>query len=370
MQTAAIIDEYLTRRESFRDLARYVVTELERQLREPDVKIHSVTWRVKSRESLEGKLARPDRVYRRLGDVTDVIGIRIITYFEDSIERVAALLEKLYQVDLERSTDKRKSLASDRFGYQSLHYICRLPANPSSSNLDESLTGVRFEIQLCTVLQHAWAEIEHDLGYKSRALVPERIRRRFSRLAGLLEIADDEFVEIRKSLQKYEVDVATRIEESSSEVPIDLHSLHSFVRTDRVNKLDRALADKLGKQLGDTIFFPDYLAAMLAHLEIGTIETLSGRLEQRETEIVEFVEPYLDFTRAIWELDARDMDALPRGYGILLMGHLEALFTHSLALECIETMTAFFHQLDYPDDEEAARQVAAAFVDRFKGYCG
>ena len=369
MHKAAIIDEYLARRDSFRDLAKHVVAELEEHLQEPDIKIHSVAGRVKSKESLAGKLSRPDRVYKSLDDVTDVVGIRIITYFEDSIERVAGLLEKLYRVDLTHSTDKRKNLASDRFGYQSLHYICRLPPGREITGLDPSLGDVRFEIQLCTVLQHAWAEIEHDLGYKSSALVPERIRRRFSRLAGLLEIADDEFVEIRKALEIYDRDVSKRIEESSSEVPIDLHSLSSFVRTDWVEKIDRALADKLGKQLAEAIFFPDYLAEMLAHLGIDTIETLSSRLEVREAEVVEFIQPYLDFTGAVWDLDARDMATLPRGYGILLMGHLDALYEHKLALECIETMTEFFHRLDYPEDEESARQVAAAFVDRFKGFC-
>ena len=42
-------------------------------------------------------------------------------------------------------------------------------------------------------MQHAWAEIEHDIQYKAVAAVPERIRRRFTALAGLIEIADREF---------------------------------------------------------------------------------------------------------------------------------------------------------------------------------
>ncbi len=48
------------------------------------------------------------------------------------------------------------------------------------------------EIQVRTVLQHAWAEIEHDIQYKSASVIPAEIRRRFMSLAGMLEIADRE----------------------------------------------------------------------------------------------------------------------------------------------------------------------------------
>jgi hypothetical protein len=61
----------------------------------------------------------------------------------------------------------------------------------------------RYEIQARTVLEHAWAEIEHDLGYRSRDAVPDAVRRRLNRLAGLLELADQEFVAIRRELTDY-----------------------------------------------------------------------------------------------------------------------------------------------------------------------
>jgi len=57
---------------------------------------------------------------------------------------------------------------------------------------------MKCEIQVRTILQHAWAEIEHDLVYKSPADIPFRVRRRFASLAGLLEIADREFESLRQ----------------------------------------------------------------------------------------------------------------------------------------------------------------------------
>jgi len=54
-------------------------------------------------------------------------------------------------------------------------------------------SGLVAEIQVRTILQHAWAEIEHDIQYKAISALPTRVRRRFASLAGLIEIADREF---------------------------------------------------------------------------------------------------------------------------------------------------------------------------------
>ncbi|TMR94372.1 GTP pyrophosphokinase [Nonomuraea basaltis] len=100
--------------------------------------------------------------------------------------------------------DKRKALDPDRFGYLSLHYVASLDTRRAELAEYKRFANNGFEIQIRSILQHAWAEIEHDLGYKSRLGVPSTTRRRFSRLAGLLELADAEFVSIRDELRLYE----------------------------------------------------------------------------------------------------------------------------------------------------------------------
>lgn len=61
-------------------------------------------------------------------------------------------------------------------------------------------------------MQHSWAEIEHDLGYKTEVEVPRNIRRSFSKAASLLEVADDIFADIRKCLEEYRITVKHDIE--------------------------------------------------------------------------------------------------------------------------------------------------------------
>ena len=165
------------------------------------LQVHSVTSRVKSKASIRRKLERLDRE-RDINSLTDILGIRIITYFRDEVDAVARLIENEFLIDKERSVDKRAALDPDRFGYLSLHYIAQLNQNRSQLVEYSMYTGVLFEVQIRSILQHAWAEIEHDRGYKSEAEVPKAVRRRFSRLASLLELADDEFLGLRDELAR------------------------------------------------------------------------------------------------------------------------------------------------------------------------
>ena len=165
------------------------------------LQVPNVTSRVKSKASVRRKLERPDRE-GDISSLTDILGIRIITYFRDDFDAAARLIEDEFLIDEERSVDKRAALDPDRFGYLSLHYIAQLNQNRSQLVEYSTYTGVMFEVQIRSILQHAWAEIEHDRGYKSEAEVPKVVRRRFSRLAGLLELADDEFLGLRDELAR------------------------------------------------------------------------------------------------------------------------------------------------------------------------
>ena len=74
----------------------------------------------------------------------------------------------------------------ERFGYQSVHYLVALKEDRTSLSEYLQYKGLIAEIQVRTILQHAWAEIEHDIQYKSSETIPQPIRRRFMQLAGLL----------------------------------------------------------------------------------------------------------------------------------------------------------------------------------------
>ncbi len=178
---------------------------LKKLIKKSEIKYLSVNSRVKEENRLVDKITRPDKNYSKLSDITDISGVRIITYFEEDVDKIGELIEDQFIIDEANSIDKRKLLDHDRFGYLSNHFVIQL--NPERLELDEykAYKNLKTEIQIRSILQHAWAEIEHDLGYTGKDSIPEKVRRSFSRIASLLEIADIEFIRIRNELSEYEI---------------------------------------------------------------------------------------------------------------------------------------------------------------------
>lgn len=333
---------------------------------QPGLKIHSVEMRLKSRESLATKLARPDRDYADLWEVTDLVGLRVITYFEDAVDRVAEVIERRMPVDLSHSIDKRRRREPGAFGYRSLHYVCRLSASSVSESADVLPVGARCEVQVRTVLEHAWAEIEHDLGYKAPAAVPEPVRRRLDRLAGLLELADQEFVAIRRELDEYIGALPRRIEVAADDVALDHLSLAALLDTAEVREVDGAIARELGKELGDAPFYPDYLLKMLAAAGVRSVAAARDGVRARQAAIVAMVEPYFAFASQAWSLSPQRMDHVFRGYALFFLAHALVLDRPALGLDKVERLTRLYRELDYPDDERAAQRVAGSLVAAFR----
>ena len=183
--------------------------------------------RVKTEESLRGKLIRKGDQYSSLSDITDILGGRIITYFSDEVDFIGEKMQQYFDIDWVNSCDKRALIKADTFGYLSVHYICYLKQD---EGYDENLTNKPFEIQIRTVLQHTWAQINHDMGYKSEFGVPRQIVRELSRVAGLLEIADDKFVEVHNYMTQYTSQTREKIANDEADtVLVDIVSLKEFI---------------------------------------------------------------------------------------------------------------------------------------------
>lgn len=231
MKKNNILKEYRDQKQEFMSCEEKIKELLKELLDAEEIKYHTINSRIKEESSLEKKCNLKGDKYNKLEDITDIIGIRVITYYSDDIDKVAKIIEDNFDVDKENSIDKRETLDIDRFGYLSLHYIVKLKEDRLKLQEYRNCNH-KVEIQIRSILQHAWAEIEHDLGYKNDIETPREIRRDFYRLAGLLETADKEFINIRNQIDQYAEEVKIKIKEEE-EVYIDKISLETFANSNR-----------------------------------------------------------------------------------------------------------------------------------------
>ncbi len=245
----AILQEYRDKLPWMEEVARKTYDTLKATLAAAGLLVAALEYRVKSEESLVGKLELKGGKYKSLADITDIIGLRVITFYIDDVDKVASAVERLFDIDWENSVDKRKAHEIDSFGYLSLHYICKIPDS-----------GFRMEIQMRTVLQHAWANMNHDTGYKSGVEVPRRYLRNLSRLAGMLELVDDEFSKIRAELTDYRRRVRALVASGNlDDVPLDGDSFRSFLDLDPFGQLNKRIASVNQAEIHNVPLMP-YLA--------------------------------------------------------------------------------------------------------------
>jgi predicted RNase H-like nuclease/ppGpp synthetase/RelA/SpoT-type nucleotidyltranferase len=190
---AAAVREYAADHARLEQAGRAAVDRVVGILDEAGINYLSVAGRAKSVASFaekasrtrDGRLLYPDP----LRDIGDLLGVRVITFVAGDVEVVASLLAD--QLVVRDDRDLGELTASEgRFGYASRH-------------LQVEIDGREVQVQLRTVLQHAWAEFEHDIRYKG-SVPPEHASefdRRFTLAAGLLELADQEFSAIRDRLR-------------------------------------------------------------------------------------------------------------------------------------------------------------------------
>jgi ppGpp synthetase/RelA/SpoT-type nucleotidyltranferase len=138
-----------------------------------------------------------------VNEITDLAGIRIIALFEKEIHQISDIIKDLFKIDYKRSEDKSDLLDADKMGYKSIHYIAELNEDKIYATELENFAGLKFEIQIRSILQHAWAEIEHDRNYKFKGKLPKHLQRRFYALAGMLEIADREFNTLSEEVETF-----------------------------------------------------------------------------------------------------------------------------------------------------------------------
>ncbi|MFT8597727.1 GTP pyrophosphokinase, partial [Acetobacter orientalis] len=179
----------------YNHLKKSCISIIERLLHINDIEHLNVSGRVKDEKSALEKLER--KKYTDIEkQMTDLCGVRIIVFFESDIKKIIDMIREAFEIDEDNSLDQTSKLGNDKIGYRSVHFVCTLGKRRQDSPEYKGLVNLKFELQIRTVLQHAWAELAHDRTYKFNSGLPSDISRKINLYAGLLEIADLGFNEI------------------------------------------------------------------------------------------------------------------------------------------------------------------------------
>ncbi|MDR0732000.1 MAG: tetratricopeptide repeat protein [Treponema sp.] len=126
--------------------------------------------------------------------ITDLIGLRVVCPFLEDMKEVEKIISGAYEVvELDH---KGAGYSFKEFGYESTHFLVAIPPHVLRERGD---CGCRVaEIQIRTILQDAWAEVEHELVYKAEfSPFDEPMKRKLAALNASLSLADTIFQEIR-----------------------------------------------------------------------------------------------------------------------------------------------------------------------------
>lgn len=222
-----------------------------------------VQARAKAIPSFAGKIRRkgkltPDPV----NEFTDLCGGRLILHTESDVRKAISFLEEHFDIDWLNTDDAGRRLGTSEFGYLSSHYIVSFrrptegregfPCADVPIDIPDQIYEMpnqRSEIQVRTLVQHAWADVGHDIAYKGTFTLPKVWQRKLARVAALLEEADGVFSSLVDGLRDYLRSYGAYM--TDAELRATMDELEFVLEHDRRDLSVIARLGGLGLALGD-----------------------------------------------------------------------------------------------------------------------
>lgn len=256
------VEQYAKKRHLYEEFAWEIENILTEAIETRGLKISAIQSRAKEEKSFGKKMMTADeqnperpKYKNAMSDITDLAGVRVITFFPSTVAKVCQLIQEEFDI-IERVDHTATAEREQRLGYLSVHYLVRLGSDRKKLSEYKKFDGLIAEIQVRTILQHAWAEIEHDIRYKSTSTIPQTISRRFMTLAGLLEVADREFEAIQIEDASLRANARTLIEQGRLiEVEVTPDALRAYLNVrlgpdDRISDWSYEWAAKMLRGMG------------------------------------------------------------------------------------------------------------------------
>jgi putative GTP pyrophosphokinase len=301
LQYDDLVREFHKRRLLYEMFTRRLYHLLGDLLEQSSVPIDHIARRVKTLESFLEKIERKKYYEHPFHQITDIAGIRIVTYYQDHIEQVRDLLQREFTIDADQSVDKSADLEADRFGYRSLHVIISLSQDRTALAEWQEFQGMVAEIQIRSILQHAWAVFSRQFDYKVPSFAPDKVRRELYSLSARLESADNDFSRLRDEITAITQAYREEVTRGQLDIPLALESLKQFIEQHITPQTWAEIGFQAGMEALPQVlnrFSNPQLRALLQTLHAANITTLAQCeyvLQELESQI-----PWLErFVKAV-----------------------------------------------------------------------
>lgn len=237
--------EYRRMRERYVAFTAALLHDLEMLLDGSSVTIAQIEARTKAVDSFAEKIERKDKYEDPLVEITDLSALRVIVHDPAGIQHVGELIRDEFAIDEENSVSRGADTDPDRFGYRAEHYVIRLKPEQLALAAWSQFADYTAEVQVRTVMQHAWAAVDHKIRYKGSDL-PEDLERRLYRLNALLELADEQFAMLQTRSTERSESYAESVAQGDLNVDLDALSLAAYIEKSKVDRRWADAALKLG----------------------------------------------------------------------------------------------------------------------------
>jgi ppGpp synthetase/RelA/SpoT-type nucleotidyltranferase len=279
----------------YKALSEQVVSILRTVIKKENIPIAQFENRAKEFDSIEKKI-KEKKYPNPEQDIKDFAGIRIITFYYEDVLKIKDIIHNEFSIDNDHSLDKLENLKVDEFGYRSFHLVCQFNEKRIALSEYQRFKGLYFEIQVRSVLQHAWAAVSHKLYYKKSTDAPEELQRKLFRLSALFELADEQFTQIRKETviigDKYSKD----LKEGKLDISLNMNSLEKYFTQESISKHWLEIGKKCGMKYDDVKVTKDMLTELLKTLNkmnITSIHELNKLLSIKTEEIVKILSNFV-----------------------------------------------------------------------------
>jgi putative GTP pyrophosphokinase len=204
--------------------------------------------RVKETDSfLEKALIRKMKA-NPLSEITDQVGVRFVVLLLEDIDRIGKIVEAgPWQSQKDRDFQQERLDKADYFAYQSDHFVIRTNSEFTFDGIVID-ADVPCEIQIRTILQHAYAEMAHSSSYKPPLKLPaedqKHINRSLAKGSALIETTDDVFGDINRKLRDYNKSISALLTCSSE--------IYQTITGELANP-NTALAEMIAEQYRDML---------------------------------------------------------------------------------------------------------------------